>query len=68
MARTHYTVILEQGDRPNQWLAFVRELPHCHTYGQGVEQTRSRIREALAVWVGDAAAAAAVLDEVRPVS
>src|SRR5262245_12028460 len=65
MARRRYTVVFEHGDRPNQWLASVKELPQCHTFGRGIAQTRSRIREALVLWVGNAAKSAE-LREVLP--
>jgi predicted RNase H-like HicB family nuclease len=65
MARQHYTVVFEHGDRPNQWVAFVKELPLCHTFGRGLAQTRARIQEALVLWEGDKAASAE-LREVLP--
>ena len=65
MTKQHYTVILEHGDRPNQWLATVKELPQCHTFGRGLAQTRARIREALVLWEGDKAATAEIR-EVLP--
>ena len=52
MTNAHYTVIFEHGDRPNQWLAHVKEIPECHTFGRGLAQTRARIREALELWEG----------------
>lgn len=66
MTRKSYTVVFEHGDRPNQWVAFVKEIPQCHTFGRGLAQTRTRIREALALWEG-AEAAQADLREVLPV-
>lgn len=65
MSKNHYTVIFEHGDRPNQWIASVKELPECHTFGRGLAQTRARIREALVLWEGDAAESAE-LHEVLP--
>lgn len=65
MTKKQYTVVFERGDRPNQWLASIRELPECHTFGRGLAQTRARIREALALWEGDGAADAE-LAEVLP--
>jgi predicted RNase H-like HicB family nuclease len=65
MTRQHYTVIFEHGDRPSQWIASVKELPQCHTFGRGIAQTRARIREALILWEGDKAASAE-LREVLP--
>lgn len=67
MTRHRYTVIFEHGDRSNQWIASVKEHPQCHTFGRGLGQTRARIREALALWVGDAAAAGAELEEILPI-
>ena len=58
MARQHYTVVLAHGDRPNQWVASVNEVPQCHTFGRGIVQTRARIREALVLWEGDKAESA----------
>jgi len=57
--------MFERGDWPSQWLASVKELPQCHTFGRGLEQTRARIREALVLWKGKAAADAELL-EVLP--
>ena len=65
MARQRYTVVFEHGDRPNQWLASVKEIPQCHTFGRGLAQTRARIREALVLWEGDKAASAE-LREILP--
>ena len=65
MTKQHYTVIFEHGDRPNQWLASVKELPQCHTFGRGIAQTRARIREALILWEG-VKAESAELSEVLP--
>ncbi|HEX5050749.1 MAG TPA: hypothetical protein VFZ65_03155, partial [Planctomycetota bacterium] len=45
----------------------VKEIPQCHTFGRGLAQTRARIREALALWEGDAAEKAD-LQEVLPLS
>lgn len=65
MTKQHYTVIFEHGDRPSQWLASVKELPQCHTFGRGIAQTRARIREALILWEGKKAESAE-LREVLP--
>lgn len=42
-------------DESGAWLAKVPEVPGCHTYGRTLEQARRRIREALDLWVSDAA-------------
>ncbi len=65
MAKRSHTVIFERGDRRGQWIAHVKELPQCHTFGRGLAQTRDRIREALVLWEGDAAESAK-LQEVLP--
>lgn len=62
MTKRQYTVIFERGKRPNQWLASVKELPECHTFGRGLAQTRARIREALVLWEGDEAASAELVE------
>lgn len=65
MARTYYTAVFERGDRPGQWLASIREIPACHTFGRGLAQTRLRIREALVLWEG-ARAKSVEIREVLP--
>jgi len=45
------------GDGSGAWLARVPDVPGCHTYGRTPETTRRRIREALDLWVSDAARA-----------
>ena len=44
-------------DESGAWLARVPDVPGCHTYGRTLEQARRRIREALDLWVSDAARA-----------
>jgi predicted RNase H-like HicB family nuclease len=53
VSRSQYTVIYER-DKSGAWLARVREVPGCHTYGRSIRQAERRIREALALWVDDA--------------
>jgi predicted RNase H-like HicB family nuclease len=53
MSRGQYTVIYER-DKSGAWLARVREVPGCHTYGRSIRQAERRIREALSLWVDDA--------------
>ncbi|MFY9342914.1 MAG: type II toxin-antitoxin system HicB family antitoxin [Planctomycetota bacterium] len=60
-------MVFEHGDTPNQWLASVREIPQCHTFGRGLAQTRARIREALMLWEGERAGSAEIR-EVLPLS
>jgi predicted RNase H-like HicB family nuclease len=63
--RTNYTLVFEHGDRPNQWVVFVKEIPQCHSFGRGLAQARARIREALVLWEGEEAETAE-LREVLP--
>jgi predicted RNase H-like HicB family nuclease len=49
-----YRVIIER-DESGAWLAHVPAVRGCHTYGRTLEQARTRIREALDLWVDDAA-------------
>lgn len=58
-----YTVVYER-DPKGAWLARVRGLPRCHTHGRTLEQARTRVREALSLWVDDAETAV-LRDEVR---
>ena len=53
MSKGQYTVIYER-DKSGAWLARVREVPGCHTYGRSIRQAERRIREALSLWVDDA--------------
>ena len=49
-----YRVVLSP-DETGCWIAHVPEVPGCHTHGRTLEQARRRIREALALYVDDAA-------------
>lgn len=60
MSQGRYTVVYER-DESGAWTAHVPEVPGAHTYGQSLQQARRRIREALDLWVDDAALA--VFDE-----
>ena len=46
----NYTVVVEQ-DEEGWFLATVPCLPGCHTQGKTLEETRQRIREAIAAFV-----------------
>ena len=60
-----YTVRYEL-DEDGWWYTSIPELPGCHTQGRSIRQGRNRIREALALCIGDKAAASATLvDDVR---
>ncbi len=48
-----YDVHFER-DESGAWLARVPAVPGCHTHGRTLEQARSRLREALGLWIDDA--------------
>lgn len=56
VASLRYRVIIQR-DESGAWIAHVPAIRGCHTYGRTLEQARTRIREALDLWVDDAAAA-----------
>jgi predicted RNase H-like HicB family nuclease len=58
-----YRVIIER-DETGAWIAHVRGVRGCHTYGRTLDQVRRRIREALSLWVEDADTAELV-EEIR---
>jgi len=58
-----YRVRFER-DQSRQWIVTVPSVKGCHTYGRTIEQARRRIREALGLFVDDAAQAELV-DDVR---
>src|SRR5205823_7530901 len=64
--RGKYRVIFER-DESGAWLARVPSVRGCHTYGRTLDQARRRIREALSLWVNDAASAVLVEDVRLPV-
>jgi predicted RNase H-like HicB family nuclease len=45
-----YTAIFER-DESGLWLARIPSIPGCHTYGRTLEQARTRLREALGLWI-----------------
>jgi predicted RNase H-like HicB family nuclease len=51
-------------DESGHWIATVRGVAGCHTYGRSIEETRRRVREALATAVDDAETAA-LADHVK---
>ena len=54
-----YTIDLER-DESGWWVATARDIPGCHTQGRSIRQSLSRVREALAVCVGEHVAADAL--------
>jgi len=51
-------------DRDRVWTVRIPAIRGCHTYGRTIEQARSRIREALRLWVDDPEAVK-LIDDVR---
>jgi predicted RNase H-like HicB family nuclease len=60
-----YTVRYER-DEDGWWVATVKGVKGCHTQGRSIEAARKRIREALALYVDDAATAELVDDIAVP--
>ncbi len=50
-----YRVELER-DESGWWVARVPRVPGAHTQGRSIQQALNRVREALSLWVNDAAA------------
>jgi predicted RNase H-like HicB family nuclease len=50
-----YLVVYEQG--ANNWSAFSPDLPGCGSLGDGLDDTRANIREAMELYLGETAAA-----------
>ena len=58
-----YRVMIER-EESGAWIAHVRGVRGCHTYGRTLDQVRRRIREALSLWVADGDTAELV-EEIR---
>lgn len=58
-----YVVVIDR-DETGAWLAHVRGVRGCHTYGRTLDQVRRRIREVLSLWVEDADTAE-LAEEIR---
>jgi predicted RNase H-like HicB family nuclease len=66
MATKQYVIRFEM-DEEGWWIATARDVQGCHTQGRSLRQARTRIREALSLFVGDAAAEKAELvEEIAP--
>ena len=61
MSRYHVAYVR---DEAGYWVAAVREVRGCRTQGRTVDEARRRIREALALFVDDAAGAD-LIDDVK---
>jgi len=58
-----YTIRYDR-DADGWWVATVKGIPGCHTQGRTIEQSRTRIREALELFVDDALSAE-LIDEIN---
>ncbi len=58
-----YRVVYEL-DESGHWIATVPRVKGCHSYGRSLSEARSRVREALGLFVHDAARAQ-LTDEIR---
>ncbi len=65
VAGKRLTVVFELGEQSG-WVASVKEVPGCHTQGRSVRHARTRIREALSLWIGDRSAGVAEFEEHFP--
>jgi predicted RNase H-like HicB family nuclease len=54
VSKGRYAVIYVR-DEAGAWNVHVPEVPGAHTYGRSLHQARQRVREALDLWVDDAA-------------
>ena len=58
-----YTAVYER-EKDGRWTVEIPSVPGCHSYGRTIDQARDRIREALSLYVDDAAKAT-IVDDVR---
>lgn len=58
-----YRVVYEL-DESGSWIATVRAVRGCHSYGRSINEARERVREALGLFVTNAASARLV-DDIR---
>ena len=61
-----YTVRFER-DESGQWIATIPRVRGCHTHGRSLDEARKRVREALSLFVKNAATADLVDDIHLPV-
>ena len=59
-----YSVYYEQA-REGGYVAFVPELPGCHTQGETLEETESNVKEAIALYLESLAAHGETIPEER---
>lgn len=53
MSPATYRVVFDR-DESGAWIVSVPSVRGCHSHGRSLNQARTRIREALALWVDDA--------------
>ena len=53
MVDVKYRVEVER-DESGAWIGRVSDIPGCHTYGRSLRQLRTRVPEALSLWVDNA--------------
>jgi predicted RNase H-like HicB family nuclease len=63
--RGRYHVVYER-DPTGVWTVDVTDVPGCHTWGETVSKARRYVRDALALWVDDAATASLIETFVLP--
>ena len=64
VAVTTYTAVFER-DATDWWYVCVPELPGCHTQARTLDQARTRIREALALWIDTPEDAVTIREDIR---
>ena len=64
VAVTTYTAVFER-DATDWWYVSVPQLPGCHTQARTLDQARTRIREALALWLDTDETALSLNEDVR---
>lgn len=63
MAQTEYRAVYDR-DADGRWNVEIPEVAGCYTYGRTIAQARTRIREALGLYVQDAEYAT-IVDDIR---
>ena len=63
--RKRYTAVYEPAGAPGWWTVQIAEVPGCISQGRSVAQARSRIREALGLFLDVDESTVQVHDELR---
>ena len=61
-----YVAVYERDPEASAWNVAIKGLTGCQTYGRSLRQARSRIREALAVWLDVEPDALQIRDQLPP--